>query len=339
MNLSCIIQEIHFQSRFDMLIFVCLQQLSLDGVPQTRRKYLIGKWFLYEIGKMVRRQKRRERENRGQAERISRVQIAQYIGKCLGCGGGVVQKYGLFAKAVDESARKAPTLIRMILQDEVRISHENMLRLSGLNKEIISLIQLGVIKNSQDHITYSDLFVKSGMQKAVQPSRPRNLQTQNRRKENTVDVSQPLIRQMPKYDPDAAISSLVLTIPSWSTNIQRMVYENLEYSTEADIFANQMRDVKPLSTFEIFHANVEAGSDKQIIIKDLVNGYRLEITKQPKPGGICAIRALEEMFDKYGYQVLDHVLRLAIATWAFASSCGETLGPAAQFARLCAACI
>lgn len=229
MNLFCSIQEIRFQSRFDMLIFVCLQQLSLDGVPQTRRKYLIGKWFLYEIGKMVRRQKRRERENRGQAERISRVQTAQYIGKCLGCGGGVVQKYGLFAKAVDESARKAPTLIRMILQDEVRISHENMLRLSGLNKEIISLIQLGVIKNSQDHITYSDLFVKSGMQKAVQPSRPRNLQTQNRRKENTVDVSQPLIRQMPKYDPDAAISSLVLTIPSWSTNIQRAM-ERTDFS-------------------------------------------------------------------------------------------------------------
>ena len=117
----------------------------------------------------------------------------------------------------------------MILQDEVRISHENMLRLSGLNKEIISLIQLGVIKNSQDHITYSDLFVKSGMQKAVQPSRPRNLQTQNRRKENTVDVSQPLIRQMPKYDPDAAISSLVLTIPSWSTNIQRAM-ERTDFS-------------------------------------------------------------------------------------------------------------
>ena len=111
------------------------------------------------------------------------------------------------------------------------------------------------------------------------------------------------------------IEIVALVSGSRDTPVWCMVYENLEYSTEADIFANQMRDVKPLSTFEIFHANVEAGSDKQIIIKDLVNGYRLEITKQPKPGGICAIRALEEMFDKYGYQVLDHVLRLAIATW------------------------
>jgi hypothetical protein len=32
-------------------------------------------------------------------------------------------------------------------------------------------------------------------------------------------------------------------------------------------------------------------------------------------GGICAVGALENIYDKYGYDVLDRVLRLIIMTW------------------------
>ena len=62
-------------------------------------------------------------------------------------------------------------------------------------------------------------------------------------------------------------------------------------------------------------ANIEAGSDKQLIIKDLVESYDLEITSTATPGGICAVSTLESIYDKYGLHCLDRVLRLCVGTW------------------------
>lgn len=72
-----------------------------------------------------------------------------------------------------------------------------------------------------------------------------------------------------------------------------MVYDDLGYEHEADIFANQMKYVKPLLPYEIFMANIEAGNDKQLIIRDLVESYDLTIASTTTPGGICAVATLE----------------------------------------------
>jgi len=102
---------------------------------------------------------------------------------------------------------------------------------------------------------------------------------------------------------------------SRDTPVWCMIYDDLEYEHEADIFANQMKYVKPLLPYEIFIANLEAGSQKHQIINDLVNSYSLVITPKNCPGGICAIATLEQIYDKYGYHTLDRVLRLCIGTW------------------------
>lgn len=62
-------------------------------------------------------------------------------------------------------------------------------------------------------------------------------------------------------------------------------------------------------------ANIEAGNDKQLIIKDLVESYGLFLTQSSRPGGICAVYSLEKIYDKYGFHTLDRVLRLCIGTW------------------------
>lgn len=94
-----------------------------------------------------------------------------------------------------------------------------------------------------------------------------------------------------------------------------MIYDDLEYEQEADIFANQMANVKPLHPFEIFNANCEAGNEKELIIRDLVESYDLRITSINAPGGICAVGSLESIFDRYGYEMLDKVLHLILITW------------------------
>ena len=109
------------------------------------------------------------------------------------------------------------------------------------------------------------------------------------------------------------IVSLVSGNPD--TPVWCMVYENLDYVEEADIFANQLKFTKPLSPYEIFVANIEACNDKQLIINDLVNSYDLIIEGKPGPGNICAVSTLEKIYDHYGYHILNKTIGLIAATW------------------------
>ena len=111
------------------------------------------------------------------------------------------------------------------------------------------------------------------------------------------------------------IEIIALVSGSRDTPVWCMIYDDLCYEHEADIFANQQKYVKSLSPYEVFVANLEAGNDQQLIIRDLVESYGLKLGNKKVAGEICAISTVEAIFSKYGYHVLDHVLRLCIATW------------------------
>lgn len=102
---------------------------------------------------------------------------------------------------------------------------------------------------------------------------------------------------------------------SRDTPVWCMIYDDLNYEHEANIFANQMKFVKSLQPYEVFKANIEAGSDDQLIIRDLIESYGMTIGTKRAPGIICAISTLESIYTKYGYHVLNRVLRLIISTW------------------------
>ena len=111
------------------------------------------------------------------------------------------------------------------------------------------------------------------------------------------------------------IEIVALVSGSRETPVWCMIYDDLCYEHEADIFANQQKFVKALSPYEVFVANLEAGNDQQLMIRDLVESYGLKIGYAKNSGEICAVSTLEGIFSKYGYHVLDHVLKLCIATW------------------------
>ena len=102
---------------------------------------------------------------------------------------------------------------------------------------------------------------------------------------------------------------------SRDTPVWCMIYDELDYEQEADIFANQMKNVKPLSPYDVFNGHCQAGNDKELLIKGLVESFNLQVSSKTGPGLICAVGALESIFDKYGYDMLEKVLRLIIMTW------------------------
>ena len=111
------------------------------------------------------------------------------------------------------------------------------------------------------------------------------------------------------------IEIVALVSGSRETPVWCMVYEDLIYEHEADIFANQGKFVKPLQAIEIFQANLEANNEKQLTIKALVESYGLNISGTKAPGNICAVSTLEKIFTSYNYHVLDRTIKLIAGTW------------------------
>ena len=102
---------------------------------------------------------------------------------------------------------------------------------------------------------------------------------------------------------------------SRDTPVWCMIYDDLDYTQEADTFANQQKFIKPLVPYEIFMANLEAGNDEQLMIKSLVESYGLQVGYSRSPGVICAVSTLEFIQEKYGFHVLDRTIRLCVGTW------------------------
>lgn len=111
------------------------------------------------------------------------------------------------------------------------------------------------------------------------------------------------------------IEIVVAASGSRDTPVWCMVYEDLTYVHEASVFADQQKFVKRLTPMETFIAHIEAKEDKYLMIQDLVRSYHLEICESRGNGNIAAVGAIEYIYDKYGYHVLDKTLRLCVGTW------------------------
>ena len=111
------------------------------------------------------------------------------------------------------------------------------------------------------------------------------------------------------------IEIIAIVSGSRDTPVWCMVYDDLEYRAEADIFANQQKHVKMLKPYEIFMANIEADSDDHLAIRALVESYGLIISPRRMSGSICAVTTLEQIFRKHGYHTLGRVLRLCVVAW------------------------
>lgn len=111
------------------------------------------------------------------------------------------------------------------------------------------------------------------------------------------------------------IETIAQVSGSRDTPVWCMIYDQLSYEMEADIFAKQLKYTKTLAPYEIFNANIEAGNEMQMTIKALVESYSLMISSSKSANCICAVSALEFIFTKYGYHVLDQTLYLCVSTW------------------------
>ena len=198
------------KSWYEICRYICERQLERDDLPLQMRKYLVGKSFhtyIQEIEKSY-------REEHPDCEEVpahitKRQKTAANVAHLYDLSYATIIKYESFAIAMDKVREKQPGLVEEFLNGEIRVALGTLEQLADMEKEELDSLFKDVQKHGIDHITGAILPHKSSteaFEEVVSHREPEDI---------------PTIRKLPKYDPDAELSSLSLTIPSWISSIER----------------------------------------------------------------------------------------------------------------------
>ena len=212
------IYELELDCREAVISWLCAKQLQEEELSDARRKFLIG--LQYENEKIV-NSKRRKRSNKEYSSRdlpakdvtleANKVHVEPVVGRVADenhIALGTAVKYGIYARALLEIDKKEPQLFAKILSGQCRISHENVVVLSKLPEDEVKRF------NRKFH-SDSNYFNRYKKTREIVP-KPKE-KTEEKKEENALSI-----KDMPEYNPDADVVGLTLTVPSWTSSIQRV---------------------------------------------------------------------------------------------------------------------
>ena len=203
------VMYVNVSSREEAIVWICSNQLGRRNITIETRKYLIGKRFEAEKQSGAKNAKGYNQYKPNDTPEASKRRTAERIGQEYHISHATVDKYGIYAHAIDVLTTKEPAIVPKILSGQVKISHENIVELARLSAPEVKQLSRSISSEEADYICYSD--TRRGIQKGMAMPPPQKVST----------IPTASIKDMPQYDPDAEISSLALTIPSWVSSIDR----------------------------------------------------------------------------------------------------------------------
>ena len=237
------VMEMDFSCREEAIAWICKNQLGRRNLSDESRRYLIGRQ--YESEKIVNASKNPTGNNQytippeddlpadfNVVESASRHKTAQRIANENHITHATVHKYSTFTKAIDIIKSHEPDLAHKILSGRYKISHENIIAISKLSPAEMKKIHQRIKENSVPFVQYKRtryLLDETSAQPNPQPV-----------------VSKPSIKDMPKFDPDASLNELSLTIPMWISSINRMKTNTKIDLTSTEARAKLMRVLQEL---------------------------------------------------------------------------------------------
>ena len=206
--------EMHFDSDEDAIAWICANQLGRRNISEETRKFLIG--MQYESEKIINARKNPNGNNQYYDEddlaagdldgepyaSRSGHRTAQRIGEENHVSAGTVLKYAQFTRALESIGSKEPELVPKILSGRYKISHKNIVKMSELPE--------GELKHINKHLNRSkNPYFQYNQSRSVLENTPQNA------------PPKPSIKDMPAFDPDAEVTELTLTMPTWVSSIKR----------------------------------------------------------------------------------------------------------------------
>ncbi len=198
-------KEIEFNCLEAAVAWICVQQLKRSDIPDTLRRFLIGIQYRSEAAaaKSFRDEKAWFRNGR---EPICQ-QIAARVAEENHIAFETVKRFSSFAATLEDIRLRAPKAAEEIMYGKVKIADKHLLQLSKLDDRSFqrALHQLGSAQRS--------LASRSASRRTAKD--PDNSSGRV--------VLAPSVKDMPTFDPDAEVTGLTLTIPSWSGSIDRTI--------------------------------------------------------------------------------------------------------------------
>lgn len=209
-------KEMEFESRADVIVWICVKQLSRKTITHEMHKYLVGMQF--EAEKQINQRKNiasvdqyTEQIARGQTNAqppvlLTGIKTAQRLAEEYHIAYGTVNKYGTYAKAINILSERVSELATRILSGRCKISHESVIEISKMSGD--DLREINRKLNSKKNPVFNYNISRT---------------TTGGKKENSVQYALTIggVKDMPAYDPDAEITRLALTVPSWIGSIER----------------------------------------------------------------------------------------------------------------------
>ena len=195
--------KIEFSNMDEAAAWLCKSQLKRTDLTEEARKFLIGRQFEAEkvVLKANRPPQRNQYSSPGRPPDVNGEgshKTAIRIGKENHVSYATVEKYGYFYRAVEIIRAKVPGLAMKILSGKYKISHVMLIEMTRLSLEELRALDDRMTRSSSPYAQYGQSLGMSGTPATVNS-----------------------IKDMPEFDPDASITELSLTIPTWVGSIRR----------------------------------------------------------------------------------------------------------------------
>ncbi len=228
------VTQMEFDCSESVIAWICANQLGRRNITEETRKFLIG--MQYESEKLAHNLKNTRGKNQYDEPEgdvsctisdsneetqgsLSGHVTAQRIAQENQISGGTVLKYAIYTRALEAIGQKAPEMVPKILSGRYKISHKNLVDLSGLTSDEIKKVGRRMERSQQPFVQYNR--TRQEIQHTLGQTSP------------NVTTSTPSVKDMPAFDPDAEITALTLTIPSWESSIKR-TQTNTDYDRVSD---------------------------------------------------------------------------------------------------------
>lgn len=198
------IEVIKLNSKEDAISWICVNMLDNREMPENFRWYLIGKKCFAEKAVGVMNISGTDQYTIDPVNRKHHSErTVTKLGKGYHISPSTVNKYLQYTKAIESLKAEFPDFTMKILYGDIKISQNNLIALAKEpESEIIRIIDIAL---KSGKIVSSD-FISSSRQI-------------NMKRRPVIPISS--VKDMPAFDPDAYVSSLALTIPSWISSIKR----------------------------------------------------------------------------------------------------------------------
>lgn len=195
------VEQLPFTGREEAILWICTHNALREDLTEEQRRYLIGR--RYQAERVLYGESPSQGDNLASPE--SCWGTSTRLEREYGSSPNTIQRYGIFATAMDTIGKYAPILFEQILSGKTQLTFSRIISLAEKKPREIKQLEDTIVRSSALPNSFRKARGRSHppMARGFQPTPP------------------PPIKSMPAYDPDGEITSLTLTIPSWIHSMER----------------------------------------------------------------------------------------------------------------------